>query len=350
MRAISLFSGAGGMDLGARAAGVDIVMGNDVMPEAASTHRVYFPETDFVGGGIEAVTSWPAADLVIGGYPCQSFSLGGNRRPEDDGRTFLFRHFARCVDAVSPSFFVAENVSGLRSLDGGSWLDMQTAEYRGIGRGGGYDLSMAVLHAEEFGVPQRRKRLFIVGVRRDLGLSYRFPAPTHGRKPKRGAALLPLASHGDALAGLPPWPTGEFYEYPGRPDLEWPWFYMSRNRKAPWDGPAFTVVANERHVTLHPASPVMDLVWSDLANGWKQKWEFSDRHEHTAGHPERPAFEVARRLSWRECALIQTFPPGFEPAGSMTRKYELIGNAVPPMLARAVIGAIADGSGLVERV
>jgi DNA (cytosine-5)-methyltransferase 1 len=320
------------------------------MPEAAMTHRVYFPQTDFVAGDVAAISSWPAADLVIGGYPCQSFSMGGNRRPQDDERSFLFRHFARCVDAVSPSFFVAENVSGLRSVENGRWLDMQTDTFSSLGTGGGYDISWSILHAEDFGVPQRRRRLFIVGVRRDLGLSYRFPAPTHGHRGKDGADRLPFTSHGDAIAGLPLNPTGEYYEYPGRPELEWPWFYMSRNRKAPWDGPAFTVVANARHVTLHPASPIMDLVWSDLANGSKQKWEFSNRYEHTSGHPERPILEVPRRLSWRECALIQTFPPGFEPAGDMMRKYELVGNAVPPMLARAVIAPLVDGTGLVEGI
>jgi len=347
LKTISLFSGCGGMDLGAETAGAEVIFANDSLPEAAETHRRMFPHVDFVPGDIADVIKFPKADLVVGGYPCQSFSMGGNRRPGRDERTLLYQHFGRCVDDVSPRFFVAENVSGLKSLESGRWLQDQLDLFSGLGRNGGYNVTWKVLRAEEYGVPQRRKRLFLVGVRKDLGLHYWFPERTHGTPEEvRRFGLKAFTSHGDAILGLPLWPTGEFYERPHDPEGHWAWYYMSRNRKARWDAPSFTVVANFRHVTLHPASFTMRLVWSNLADGWKQKWEFTGKYEHTAGHPGRPTLPEPRRLSWREAALIQTLPPAFEPSGNLEKKFEQIGNAVPPRLAFAVLDPLISGSAL----
>lgn len=352
MHTISLFSGCGGMDLGAERAGAEIVFANDVMPDAAETYRAYFPngEDIFHEEDIsvynDEVGAYPAADLVIGGYPCQSFTLGGHRTPQKDDRTELYKEFARVVDAVQPRFFVAENVKGLKALASGRWFREQVTLFEGLGEHG-YNLSWALLHAQDYGVPQKRKRILIVGVRKDLGLHYWFPMPEYA--PGKTAAKLgrkPYESHGDAIAGLPLWPTGEFYERPHDPEGHWAWYYMSRNRKAKWDDPSFTVVANFRHVTLHPASPVMKLTWSDLDNGWKQRWDFSDEYEHIVGHPERPVLDEPRRLSWRECALIQTFPPDFEPSGRLEKKFEQIGNAVPPVLAEAVLKPLINETAL----
>src|SRR5690242_2132667 len=137
MKTVSLFSGCGGMDIGATRAGADVVYASDFLDEAAATYREQFPEVDFVHQDIKTVTSWPSADLVIGGYPCQSFSMGGKRRPEDDRRTQLYNDFARAVDQLSPKFFVAENVSGLKSVQGGFWLQEQLKLFEGLGRFGG---------------------------------------------------------------------------------------------------------------------------------------------------------------------------------------------------------------------
>jgi DNA (cytosine-5)-methyltransferase 1 len=112
---------------------------------------------------------------------------------------------------------------------------------------------------------------------------------------------------------------------------------MSRNRRHRWDGPSYAIVANFRHVTLHPASPRMELEWSDLANGWKQKWRFTDEYDHLQFSPQYPPLMPARRLSWREAAAIQTFPSDFEPAGDLAVKFEQIGNAVPPALMRPIM-------------
>jgi DNA (cytosine-5)-methyltransferase 1 len=346
LTAISLFSGCGGLDVGAARAGVDVVWANDSMPETADAIATLIPGAEFELGDIRRVRAFPKADLVLGGYPCQPFSMGGARNPANDRRAELFREFARAVAIVEPRYFVAENVVGLRSLFAQRWLDEQAALFSGLGRHG-YHVSVDVLDAADFGVPQRRRRVFLVGVRKDERRVYRYPETTHCR-PGLDPDKKPWASHGDALAAanLPDWPAGEFYDRPGDPDEGFSWWYMSRNRKAPWDAPAKTVLANERHVALHPASPTMHLVWSRLADGTKQGWEFSGEYEHLDGHPDRLLLDRPRRLSWRECAILQTFPTGFEPSGSSNRKYEQIGNAVPPALAEAVIRGLVDGSGL----
>jgi DNA (cytosine-5)-methyltransferase 1 len=345
MKTISLFAGCGGMDLGAEQAGAEIVYANEVDETACATLRKVFRTTKVDARDIKEISSFPRADLLLGGYPCQSFSLGGNRRPEDDHRTYLYLEFARCLERVEPLFFVAENVKGLKSLQQGQWLQEQFRAFKSAGRRG-YRVTAQLIDAKEYGVPQTRKRMVLVGVRRDHGKVFIFPSPTHGKRHAKNRSLKPFVSHGDAIADLPLWPQGEFYERPHDPEGHFSWYYMSRNRKAPWDGPSFTVVANWRHVTLHPASPKMTLTWSNLADGWKQRWDFSNEYEHTAGHPERPILEVPRRLSWRECARIQTFPKDFEPEGTVEEKFTQIGNAVPPLLARTIVKSLLDGSAL----
>ncbi|WP_221048059.1 DNA cytosine methyltransferase [Methylogaea oryzae] len=344
---ISLFSGCGGMDIGAELAGADIIFANDIDQDCCSTLRRYFPDTDVYEGDVSVLKAYPKASLVIGGYPCQSFSMGGNRDPENDHRTNLYRQFARCLEVVEPKYFLAENVSGLQQLKKGHFLEEQIKTFGAIGKHG-YHVTAQLCDARKYGVPQARKRLFIVGVRKDLGQVFNFPEETHGKATPKQPYLLPYTSHGEVIKDLPLWPVGEFYERPHDPDGHMSWYYMSRNRKAPWDGPSYTIVANWRHVTLHPASPVMKLVWSNLADGWKQKWDFSDEYEHTRNHPERPVLQTPRRLSWRECARIQTFPKGFEPEGGVESKFKQIGNAVPPLLAKVVLEHLISGKGLVS--
>lgn len=340
--AVSIFSGCGGLDLGARLAGVSVKFAADSMQTAVATMRNNFDNTNIVHGRVQDITSFPEADMLIGGYPCQSFSMGGRRKPNTDKRSLLYKEYARCLHEVNPKFFVAENVAGLRSLAGGEFLQSHLEEFESAGKG--FRTTWAVLDAAAYGVPQHRKRLFIVGVRNDLGLKFNFPEATHGDSPE----LEPFVSHGDVIADLPIWPEGEFYERPHDPESTFSWYYMSRNRKSLWDRPARTVVANWRHTALHPASPTMHKVWSDLKNGFKQGWEFTEEHDHIVDHPHRPILEMPRRLSWRECARIQTFPDSFEPVGTTAQKITQIGNAVPPLLAYNVIKHLISGAGLSE--
>ena len=348
VRTISLFSGCGGMDFGAKLSGADVCWANEIHPDACATLTSYFGKTDIICDDIKSIDNFPSAELVIGGYPCQSFSMGGNRKPENDHRTYLYKEYARCVNVVTPTFFIAENVSGLKQLNNGSFLGEQIDLFSNLGKYG-YNITASVINARDYGVPQSRKRLLIVGVRRDYGKVYSFPVATHGKASKKQPGLIPYTSHGEVIKNLPLWPSGEFYERPHDPEGHWSWYYMSRNRKANWDEPSYAVVANYRHITLHPASPVMKLTWSNLSDGWKQRWDFSGEYEHIAKDPTRPVLKEARRLSWRECANIQTFPEGFEPSGKLDSKFTQIGNAVPPMLAKILIDGITTGSALVEQ-
>lgn len=265
IRVLSLFSGCGGMDFGVEAAGGHVIFANDILEDACKTLKKYFPNTDIRNADISGIQAFPDADIIVGGYPCQSFSMAGNRDPEKDERTNLYKQFLRVVNIVRPRYFVAENVSGLKALGSGTFLKEQLDAYNKAG----YNVTYKLLNAKDYGVPQSRKRLFIVGVRKDLNQAFEFPKETHGKTTKASGPLLPYASHGDAIKGLPLWPEGEFYERPHDPEGHFSWYYMSRNRKAKWADPAFTVVANWRHITLHPASPVMTLTWSNLADGWE---------------------------------------------------------------------------------
>ena len=342
-----MFSGCGGMDIGAKAAGAKVVFANDSMLEACESLQKYFSNTDILHKSITDVKSFPEAELVIGGYPCQSFSMGGNRNPSKDSRTYLYQEFARCLNETNPKYFMAENVGGLGSLHNGKFLYDQLNAFNKAGKYG-YRLTAKKIDVKNYGIPQSRKRLIIIGVRRDLDCVYQFPEPTHGKATKKNPKLLPFTSHGEVIKDLPLWPTGEFYERPHDPNGHWAWYYMSRNRKRRWDEPAFTVVANWRHVTLHPAGPTMKLTWSNLEDGWKQRWDFSDEYEHIKTDSSRPILEEPRRLSWRECALIQTFPKNFEPVGPVESKFTQIGNAFPPEMAKILLSRIISGEGLFE--
>ena len=338
---ISLFSGCGGSDLGAKRAGADIIFANDISRNSIATYRQYerlltAPGAHIIEGDVAKVKAFPECDLLMGCYPCQSFTMGGRRDPESDQKSRLFTEFRRCLIQSNAKFFVVENVGGIAWLRRGTFLQEHIDAFQSAGKK--YLVNWKLLNAKDFGVPSDRRRVFIVGVRKDIGLFYQFPKNTHGMA---GGPLAPWLSHGDAIAHLWPGSPAEYYDRPNDP---FPWWYLSRNRKRPWDAPSYTISANWRHVPLHPASPTMYMVESNLADGWKQSWDFTDEYDHVDGHSERPKLEHPRRLTWRECAAIQTFPKDFEPVGSPQSKYKQIGNAVPPKLMEAVVQGITDGS------
>jgi DNA (cytosine-5)-methyltransferase 1 len=297
---------------------------------------------DIYAYNASATNPYPEADVLMGGYPCQSFSMGGLRNPLKDDRSNLFLGFAEAVNKIKPKVFIAEYVSGLARLQNGEWFKRQIDVYENQ-LTAKYHVHSMLLNAADYGIPQNRKRVIIVGVRSDVGSGFDFPKPTHCKAElavKLG--LTPHTSHGEAIKHLPPYPAGEYYERPHDPAGNFAWYFMSRNRRHRWDRPAFTVVANFRHVTLHPASPAMELEWSDLANGWKQKWRFTDNYDHVNFCPSFPKLNPPRRLSWREAAAIQTFPSYFNPTGTLEEKFEQIGNAVPPLLMQKIMAKVKE--------
>lgn len=306
---VSLFSGCGGSDAGLVAAGFDVIFANDNAPYAKELYLANLPKTDFQCNDICEIQSFPKADLLVGCYPCQGFSQGG-ARVSNRKINYLYREFDRALRLIKPRAFVVENVSGMRRSDFAHLLRNQITRFRMAG----YRVQHQLLDAVDFGVPQRRARIFIVGVRSDIDQDYAFPRPTHGVDGKERARTV-----ADALTGLPEWPKGEFC------DDKFHWYYMSRNRRCDWSEPSKTIVSHPRHMPLHPMSPKLKRVNVD-----KWIWSREDARK--------------RRFSYREAACLQGFRADmiFPDTGSMTAKYRAIGNAVPPPLFEAIGRAFGD--------
>ena len=299
---VSLFSGCGGSDAGVVRAGFEVLMANDILPYARDVYLANHPETDYVVGSVANIHSFPSAELLVGCYPCQGFSQGGVRKADRKINT-LYLEFARALNLIKPKAFIVENVSGMVRKNYEHLLHDQFKVFAEAG----YKVKAQVLNASHYGVPQDRKRIFIVGIRDDYDAEYEFPLPTHGE------GLKPFKTIRETIGHLPQWPEGEFY------DSDFHWYYLSRNRRQNWDQISKTIVANPRHMPLHPVSPELMKVGPD-------KWQFVS---------ERPA----RRFSFREASLIQGFDDLCFPdsaSSSMNMKYTVVGNAVPPPLFEVV--------------
>lgn len=308
MKAVSLFSGCGGSDAGVIAAGFDVVMANDKLAYARDVYLANHPETDYVVKDVSKIESFPDAQLLVGCYPCQGFSQGGLREPSAKINT-LYLEFARALKKIRPKAFVVENVSGMVRKNFAHLLQDQFKVFTEAG----YRVKAEVLNAMDFGVAQERKRIFIVGVREDLGMEYHFPTPTHGL-----GRALPHKTIAQAIADLPEWPEGEFYA------RDFHWYYLSRNRRRDWNEVSKTIVANPRHMPLHPMSPVLKKLEHNV-------WVFESDAR-------------ARRFSYREAGRLQGFANDFvfpdTPAGSLDMRYKVAGNAVPPPLFESVVRAL----------
>lgn len=294
--AISLFCGAGGLDIGFERAGFKTIWANDFDSDACKTHEQW-SEAKVVCGDVAKIDadSIPDADIMLGGFPCQGFSLSGPRKI-DDSRNVLYKHYVRIVKAKKPLMFVGENVKGLLTMGNGEIIDAIVEEFSQCG----YDVYYKLLNAKDYEVPEDRERVIIVGFRKDLGIK-NFVFPT----PRKFSVTMK-----DALKNLPTPTPDEICDAPYSSR------YMSRNRKRGWDDVSYTIPAMAKQVTLWPGSPDMEKLDRDL-------WKFGDDG-------------VTRRLSWREAAAIQTFPPQMEFVGDLTSKYKQIGNAVPCKLAEII--------------
>ena len=310
MKAVSLFSGCGGSDAGVLSAGFEVVMANDKLTYARDVYLANHPDTDYVLGDVAKVKTFPDAQLLVGCYPCQGFSQGGVRNPNASINK-LYLEFARALTQIQPKAFIVENVSGMVRQNFSHLLQDQFKVFSEAG----YTVKAQVLNAVEYGVAQERKRIFIVGVRNDLGVEYNFPQPTHGE-----CRAQPHKSIRQAIGHMPEWPEGEYYA------REFHWYYLSRNRRQDWNQSSKTIVANPRHMPLHPISPALK------------------KREHNVWEFETDA--PARRFSYREAAQLQGFADGFvfpdTPAGSLDMRYKVAGNAVPPPLFHAVASALPN--------
>ena len=294
--AVSLFCGAGGLDLGFERAGFKTIWANDFDKDACKTHKAW-SKAEVVCGDIGKidVDSIPNTDIILGGFPCQGFSLSGPRKI-DDSRNILYKHYVNIVRAKQPLAFIGENVKGLLTMGNGEIIEAIIEEFSQCG----YNVFYKLLNAKNYEVPEDRERVIIIGFRKDLNITeFNYPTPRNF-----------IVTMGDVLKNLPEPKEDEICNAPYSSR------YMSRNRKRSWDNVSYTIPAMAKQVTLHPSSPDMIKIDKDL-------WEFGKEG-------------ITRRFSWREAAAIQTFPPEIEFYGDIISKYKQIGNAVPVKLAEII--------------
>lgn len=293
MKIVSLFSGAGGLDLGLIQSGNEVIWANDFDESAVATYKKNIGE-HIVCGDIKNVrmSDIPNADVVVGGFPCQGFSMANMKREVDDSRNTLYKFFKKVISAKRPKFFIAENVKGILSLGGGSVIKKILDDFESAG----YRLDVHLVNMADYGVPQTRQRVIIVGQRKNLGKEklFRFPVPTHDKNGMNG--LLKWVSVKDAIGHFPnPDETHEVLNH----------VYSAYKVN-------FRNFTGHRQTDPDKPSPTI------LARG-----------NGGGGVCAIPHYNGQRRMTIRESASVQTFPENFEFVGAMNACYRQIGNAVP---------------------
>lgn len=318
LQSLDLFTGAGGLTLGLDEAGFRPVLAIECYPDACATFNAVFPRVPIEPKPVEEFDfrRFEGIDLVAGGPPCQPFSSGGKGLAAKDERDMI-PQFIRAVEEARPRAFLMENVSALFGSTHEAYLARTMRCLSALG----YELSTTVLNAAEYGVPQKRRRGFIVGLR---NRHFRFPAPTHGPR-----GVHPFVAAGSILSidRVQGEPNESKVFCAKAPDL----------RPSPYDGQLFN--GGGRPIDLRAPCHTI------LASAGGNKTHFIDAlglvpayHAHLVrgGKPREGVLEGGRRLTPEESALIQTFPPTMKFAGARSSRYTQIGNAVPPVLAKAL--------------
>lgn len=322
-RSVDLFAGAGGLSLGLKMAGWETVAASDFDPAACLTYRRNFPNAKVLEGDIQSV-DWSIlrgqVELVAGGPPCQPFSVAGNQRASNDARDMI-PEFIRAVSEIQPPFFLMENVKGLVASRNFDYFDKKLEELRRLG----YNVKYSVLNSAHFGVAQERLRVIVIG---SLTRDPYFPIPTHGTPeqpfmPAREAIYnSPVDEANTAIVTYARTPVI-------RPS---PWAGMLVNgggRPIDLDSPSQTIPASAGGNRTHIVDP----------NG-----VLLDYHSHLigGGRPREGIVQGVRRLTVRESASLQSFPHSFHFEGKKSAQYRQVGNAVPPLLGKAVGTAILN--------
>jgi DNA (cytosine-5)-methyltransferase 1 len=298
MKVVSLFSGAGGLDLGFIRAGHTVIWANDIFLDAVQTYRKNIGE-HIIEGDITAISSCliPECDIVIGGFPCQGFSVANTKRSITDERNVLYKQLLRVINDKKPLFFLAENVKGILSIGKGEVIKMIINDLSEIG----YKVKYQLLNAADYGVPQLRQRVIIVGVRNNINFEYTYPEKEYNEDGKNG--LKRWISVRDVLQNLPD---------PDQPnDLSNHDYSKYKLR--------FNGYLGHRRIESDKPAPTV-----------------TARGDDRGGVVVLHHYNNQRRMSCRELATIQTFPLDFIFAGSRSSVYRQIANAVPPVLAKVV--------------
>lgn len=372
--AISLFAGAGGCSLGFGQAGYDVRFATDLDADAVESYRRNFPGTPCEAADIRQLTAEAVLqriglnpgelDMLLGGPPCQGFSSAGVKAG-DDPRNSLLSHYIRLLEGIRPKWFVMENVEGLLTSDRGLHVRDTVAAFLEAG----YSLNVEKVYSQGYGIPQRRKRVLIVGNR--LGHNFSFPEPVtrfSGSIFRKGE--ITFATAVDDLPSVA-MDAGEplTFREPPQNELQ---AYLRGNAKAVTDhyAVALSEIQFERVRGLRPGQTMKDLpehlqhdsfrrrAYRRVMDGTpveKRGGAPSGLKRLFANEPSLTITSAATRefvhpredrlLTLRECARLQTFPDSFEFAGSSASRIQQIGNAIPPMLARAVAEHIVRNYG-----
>jgi len=313
------------LDLGFEKAGFELIWANEYDKEIWETYQKNHSQTFLDKRSIVDIpaSEVPNCDGIIGGPPCQSWSEAGKARGIKDKRGQLFYDFIRILEEKQPKFFLAENVSGMLISKHNQALEGIKELFKNAGLG--YELSFKMLNASDYNVPQDRKRVFFIGIRKDLNFKYEFPneivekitlQTTISDLQENALPALELNNTNGDNCIIP----NHEYMIGGFSTM-----FMSRNRVRNWDEQSFTIQAGGRHAPIHPQAPKMEFMEKDIRI-------FVPKYQH-----------LYRRLSVRECARIQTFPDDFIfYYKKIAAGYKMIGNAVPVNLAYFLAKSIKE--------
>jgi DNA (cytosine-5)-methyltransferase 1 len=306
---VSLFSGAGGMDLGFKQAGFETIYANEHDKTIWNTFAHNFPNVQLERKDVRNVKSEEIPDVIgiIGGPPCQSWSEAGSLRGINDSRGKLFFDYIRIIKDKRPAFFVAENVSGILHERNKIAFNEILNGFKELG----YNVKYKLLNAKNYNIPQDRERVFVVGFLKSV--DFEFPKPSEARLTLEDA-IFDLKDNAKAFSGDTLNDFNHEYYTAGFSSM-----FMSRNRVRNWNEQSFTIQAGGRHAPIHPQAPKMEFIEKD-------KRIFKVGSEN-----------LYRRLSVRECARIQTFPDDFKFIyRNVLDGYKMVGNAVPVNLAKII--------------
>jgi DNA (cytosine-5)-methyltransferase 1 len=377
--AVDLFAGAGGLSLGLEQAGFDVKAAVEFDPIHAAIHELNFPEAAVICNDVSKVSGASIRraaglidqqiDLVAGGPPCQGFSLIGHRQLSDSRNSLVF-HFLRLVKELQPKYFVMENVPGMATGDHSGLLHELISQFGEIG----YEMQLPyrILNAANFGVPQARRRLFLIGAKKGLTLP-QYPnlkTSIRGKSPVEG--LNPSPSVGEAIADLPdidrfeklldsdvldaPLRAGSNYartlrgEILEADDFSYPrktsGFGLSGCKRALHTGLSRRRFSATAPGQVEPISRFLKLDPSGVCNTLRAGTA-SDRGAFSAPRPIHPKYP--RCISVREAARLHSFPDWFRFHATIWHGFREIGNSVPPKLGRAVGAAVVGALGLAPR-